>query len=57
MLRQTRVKKESPNMGTKTSLTSLSIINPPFPVKKESPNMGTKTSSYAYPHSVISSIR
>ncbi len=36
------VKKESPNMGTKTSI--FPILEYSYFVKKESPNMGTKTS-------------
>ena len=43
---ESRVKKESPNMGTKTSLCN--IVNGCVFVKKESPNMGTKTSVPCY---------
>ena len=35
------VKKESPNMGTKTTQKTVGYDNDPV-VKKESPNMGTK---------------
>ena len=37
------MKKESPNMGTKTSCPHVTVGIDKVAVKKESPNMGTKT--------------